>query len=76
MKLELSIVDTSWPNTKELTVNWWDGVSEGYKQMRTQFVNDIIPKECIKAQLKENLMQVIGDAIEAYIDKALDDKEN
>ena len=76
MKLELSIVDTSWPNTKELTLNCWDGVSEDYKQMRTHFVNDIIPKECIKAQLKENLMQVIGDAIEAYIDKALDDKEN
>lgn len=57
-------------------MNCWDGVSEDYKQMRMQFVNDFIPKECIKAQLKENLMQVIGDAIEAYIDKALDDKEN
>lgn len=63
------------PNTMSLSIRLWDGVSERSKCMQEMFVNDIIPKELLKANLKEEIMRLIGDELDGYIDKALKENE-
>ena len=74
MTLQIDIKDTSMPNTKCLSMRLWDGVSECSKCMREEFVNDIIPKELLKANLKEGIMRLVGDELDGYIGKALDNE--
>ena len=74
MTIQIEITGTSMPNTKYLSMRLWDGVSECSKCMREGFVNDIIPKELLKARLKEGIMGFIGDELDGYIGKALDNE--
>lgn len=74
MTIQIDITDDSMPNTKCLSMKSWDGVSECSKCMQEMFVNDIIPKELLKANLKEKIMRLIGDELDGYIDKALDNE--
>ena len=74
MTIQIDITDTSMPNTKRLSMRLWDGVSDCSKCMQEMFVNDIIPKELLKANLKEDIMRLIGDELDGYIDKALDNE--
>lgn len=76
MKIRIGISDTSMPNTMCLSMRLWDGVSECSKCMQEMFVNDIIPKELLKANLKEKIMRLIGDELDGYIGKALDNENN
>ena len=74
MTIQIDITDTSMPNTMRLSMRLWDGVSECSECMQEMFVNDIIPKELLKANLKEGIMRLIGDELDGYIDKALDNE--
>lgn len=72
MQVYIDITNTSFPNTKRLKMRLWDGVSESSKMLQHEFINDVVPKELIKATLKEKILKIIGDELEQYMDITLE----
>ena len=75
MQVHIDITNTSFPNTKRLKMGLWDGISENSKMLQHDFIDDVVPKELIKATLKEQILKIIGEELEEYIDKALKENE-
>lgn len=74
MRFWLEIRDASLPETKDVEMRLYDGVTDEWKHLRRQFICDFLPRDLIKRNLKEQIMGAIEVELEKYIDNAF--KEN
>ncbi len=68
MKFFLEIKDSSFLNTKDVELRLWDSTEEVWKHLRQQVVDDIVPQEVVKRNLKENIMELFSEELEKYLD--------
>ena len=68
MKFWLEIKDSSFLNTKDVELRLWDSTAEEWKYLRQQVVDDIIPQEVVKQELKKNIMRLLSEELEKYLD--------
>ena len=76
MIFRLMIEDASFPDTKDVRMSLYDGVGEEWKHLRRQIFCNFLPRELVKKDVKEKIIEAIGNELEKYIDKAFEEKKD